>query len=601
MKKHWPSTTAAASHRRAWKWRNVFGLLLFLATLCSHCLAEVDVTVQVRGVKGEKLANVRAFLSIEQRKSEKSLTERWLRLLHEDAPAEIKSALEPFGYYNVTVTSSLEPVNGSWTARYEITPGEPVRISHVDLLYTGEGAGAGELALAIQSFPLKNGDILDHLVYENGKSALVYAAAGLGYVQAKPSTARVEVDPYANTATIALEVDTGPRFYYGKVRFHQEFLKPELLERTVTLTPGDPYVTDDVIAYQQGLQISDWASVVTVEPHFDDAEDGRVPLDVSLQPSKRNRYSFGAGYETDVGPRVSARWVHRRINRAGHHSDVFVRLSAVRRTLGGTYFVPVRQPLTDRLATSAEYEYEETSDTRRDTLNGEFAFTRRSLDDRTFSKGFLELRSEDYQVRDDPTVETRLLSIGFARRYTELGFDLYPQRGRHYDFEIRGGSSAVVSDTSYARIQLGGKYLMALGDNGRIKMHGQLGAAAVEFFEQYPTSLRYFAGGDSTIRGFDYKSLGPVDDNGNVVGGKNLLVVGGEYNHRVKKHWVVAGFVDAGNAFNDSLDDVAVGAGVGFRWLMAFGSFRLDLAWPVSEEGWSAGDGIIHIGFGAAL
>jgi translocation and assembly module TamA len=223
------------------------------------------------------------------------------------------------------------------------------------------------------------------------------------------------------------------------------------------------------------------------------------------------------------------------------------------------------------------------------------------MDDKRFYKGFLELRAEDYEVRDDPAVQTRLLSIGFARRFTELGFALFPQRGRHLDFEVRGASSALVSDTSYLRLQLGGKYLLPLGENGRFKFHGEFGASAVEFFEQYPTSLRYFAGGDTTIRGYAYKSLGPEDENGNVVGGKNLLVAGGEYNHRLMKHWVVAGFVDAGNAYNDSLDDIHVGAGVGFRWLMDFGSLRVDLAWPVSNDELNLGDVIIHLGFGTAL
>jgi translocation and assembly module TamA len=582
-------------------WRWLLCTLLVSGALSSQCLAEVNVRVQVRGVTGEQLSNVRAFLSIEQRKSEESMTASWLQLLHQDAPAEIRAALEPFGYYNVRVKDSLKQTNGRWIARYEITPDAPVLVTTVDLLYSGEGAENSALATAMQAFALHSGETLDHLVYEDAKASLIYAAQNEGYVKATASDARVEVDPQANTAKITLHIDTGPRFYYGNVSFEQDFLKNELLEKTVTLKPGDPYVIDDVIAYQQGLQVSDWASVVTVDPRFKQVENGRVPIDISMQPSKRNRYSFGFGYETDVGPRVSARWVHRRLNRAGHHSEVYTRLSPVRRTLRGAYYVPIRQPLTDRLASSAHYEYEETSDTRRDTRGAEFAFNRRSLDDRKFSKAFLEYRNEDFQVRGDPTETTQLLSIGFARRYTELGFEQFPQRGRHLEYELRGASSAIASDTSYARLEIGGRHLLRMGDNGRFRLNGQIGRAAVEYFEKKPNKLRKFSGGDTTIRGFDYKSLGPEDENGNVVGGKNMLVLGGEYNHRVKRHWVVAGFVDGGNAFNDTLDDINVGAGVGFRWLMDFGSVRVDLAWPVSNEDLGYEDVIFHLGFGAAL
>ena len=123
----------------------------------------------------------------------------------------------------------------------------------------------------------------------------------------------------------------------------------------------------------------------------------------------------------------------------------------------------------------------------------------------------------------------------------------------------------------------------------------------MENFARYPTSLRFFAGGDSSIRGYDFKSLGPEDEEGNVVGGKNVLVLSGEYNHRIYPRWVVAGFVDGGNAFNDNLDEVHIGAGSGFRWLMDFGSLSIDLAWPVSNEEVSVSDVFFHLGFGAAL
>ena len=130
---------------------------------------------------------------------------------------------------------------------------------------------------------------------------------------------------------------------------------------------------------------------------------------------------------------------------------------------------------------------------------------------------------------------------------------------------------------------------------------GDFGFAEVEDFDLYPTSLRFFAGGDSSIRGYDFKSLGPEDENGNVIGGENLAVISAEYNHRVAPQWVVAAFVDGGNAYNDKLDDINVGTGFGFRWVQDFGSLRVDLAWPVSDDDVELGDVMLHLGFGAAL
>jgi translocation and assembly module TamA len=595
-----PHTSVSSRSHPSLRWQ-LLTLCLTVACWAQGGLAGVNVQLKIEGVKGEQLNNVKAFLSLQQRKSEDSLTDRWVRRLHAQGPGEIRTALEPFGYYKVRVTGSLKQVDGKWLANYQIKPGKPVRVTSLDLHYTGEGAGSSDLPAAISAFPLAKGDILVHESYDTGKSNLVRAAQQLGYVKANATSARVVVDTKANSAAITVVVDTGPRYYYGEVNFHQDFLNPALLEKTLSLQPGEPYAPNDVIAFQQALQLTDWAAVVNVEPRFDDAQDERVPIDVTLEPNKRHHFALGVGYETDIGPRVSARWTQRRINRAGHHAEAFTRLSPVQRTIGGAYLMPVGNPLTDRLSTNADYEYEKTPDTERNTLNGEFAFVRRSIDDRNFYKVFVELRREEYQVTDEPTELSRLLSIGYARRYTKLDFTLFPQTGQYLDFEARAGSSAVVSDTSYLRLRLDGSFLFPLGTNGRLKVHSQLGASVVEFFEKYPTSLRYFAGGDISIRGFHYKSLGPEDDNGNVVGGKNLLVAGAQYDHRVARQWVVAGFVDAGNAFNDSLDKVNIGAGVGVRWLMEFGSLSVDFAWPMSDEDVKPGDGMIHIGFGAAL
>ena len=569
--------------------------------LSAKVLAPTNVVVHVDGVTGAMRDNVLAYLSLEQRKSEEELSDRWVKILHRDADDEIRAALAPFGYYNVVVEGSLEQKSGKWHARYTIDPGDPVIVEEVDVRYQGDGAQMPELEQALAKFSVKPGDQLDDEQYEKAKAALLFAARRIGYVKVEPAVAKVLVEPSSNAAKIVLHVDTGPRYYIGEVRFHQDFLKPELLDRTVTLKQGDPYVNSDVLAFQQGLQVAGWASVVAVDPRFDEAVDGQVPIDVTLQPSNRNRFLVGIGYETDVGPRMSARWIQRRVNRAGHHAEAVMRLSSVRRNIRGTYFVPVRNPVTDRLATAAGYEYEETSDTTRNTINGEFGFIRRSLDDRHFSKAFVDFLYEESKIGSEPSQETNMLSIGYARRVTELPFEPFPQRGHFLGYELRGGSSEVLSDTSYARFMIGSKYLLPLGGNGRFRLAGDLGLAAVEDFEKYPLSLRFFAGGDSSIRGYDYKSLGPENEEGDVVGGKNVLVLSGEYDHRITEHWVLAGFVDGGNAFNDTLDEINVGAGVGFRWLMDFGSLRVDFAWPVTDDDVAFGDVYLHLGFGAAL
>jgi len=113
-----------------------------------------------------------------------------------------------------------------------------------------------------------------------------------------------------------------------------------------------------------------------------------------------------------------------------------------------------------------------------------------------------------------------------------------------------------------------------------------------------PVSVRFFAGGDNSVRGYGYEELGPTNDEGDVVGGRHLLTGSVEYNHPVVGRWSLAAFMDAGNAF-DTFNDYEVfrGVGTGVRWRSPIGPIRVDVARPVDEPG----NFRLHISMGAVL
>jgi translocation and assembly module TamA len=123
------------------------------------------------------------------------------------------------------------------------------------------------------------------------------------------------------------------------------------------------------------------------------------------------------------------------------------------------------------------------------------------------------------------------------------------------------------------------KLIHGLG-TGRLILRGEAGATAGAGVEELPSSLRFFAGGDTSVRGFGFQQLGPVDDDGNLIGGRYLLVGSVEYDHPIGGgKWGVAIFIDLGNAFNDFNDyELKGGGGVGLRWRSPVGPLRLDLA-----------------------
>jgi translocation and assembly module TamA len=102
--------------------------------------------------------------------------------------------------------------------------------------------------------------------------------------------------------------------------------------------------------------------------------------------------------------------------------------------------------------------------------------------------------------------------------------------------------------------------------------------------KKYPNSLRFFAGGDQSVRGYNWKTLGPTDLEGDVIGGQNVITAAIEYNHKISTDWLLATFFDAGNAFDNELKKLYYGAGVGARWISPVGLIRLDMGFPLNGD-----------------
>ncbi len=541
------------------------------------------VTVDIQGLDGELLKNVRAYLKLYGKRNDPALNDLWVRHLHEQAEEEIRKALQPFGYYNPVIDANLQPLEGGrWRATYRVDPGPRTRIGKLDLKWQGEGAGEAELKAALEAFPLKTGDALDHQVYEKGKEALIDLADGLGYPDTEARIARVVVDPRRNRADITLHLDTGKKYYIGDIRLHQDVLDQDFVWRyLVDVKTGDVYSQANLQALQRELIDTGYFALVEILPRFKEAREQKVPVDVRLEPAKRQRWSFGIGYDTDILFNLSARWNHRRLNRQGHKADALLKLSQKEARLRGTYWIPIKDPRTTKLGFSAELSSDYGYDDDRLTLDLEAGYY--FLWEKWISQLFVQYKYEQFTSGAGDSITSHLLSIGGRAERTQFAAGVYPRSGWYLWGDLRG-SPGLISSTDYLRAHVKSRLYLPLLEKGRINLRAELGTAAVGDFEKYPNSLRFFAGGDSSVRGWDWKDIGPEDRNGLVIGGRHVLTGSLEYDHRVAEQWVAAAFVDAGNAFNDRPEKFYYGAGAGVRWLSPVGSVRVDLAWPFNKD-----------------
>ncbi len=570
------------------KGKIVTGLLCFFSLSLQQVQAQVDVNVVISGLNQQLEQNVRLFLSIEQQKYSDLLTTGRLQRLHKKAALEISKALEPFGYYRAKViNSSLEKVDGDgWQARYDIDAGQAIPVGVFDLQLDDIVRSDPAFQELLASFGLRPGAPFRHAEYERLKSELARLASERGYVSARFSRHQVEIDLQNYRANVYLSFDGGLRYKFGPTHFSQVVLDEDLLRRFLPFKQGDPFHMDRLIEVQQALNDSDYFSEVEVSPGEADAETMEVSISIRLAARKRHRLSLGLGYGTDTGARTKFGWQIPRFNKQGHRIDTQANFSELGYSLSTQYTVPILNPRTDQLIYSAAQVNEKT-DSSESTLRtlGVSLNRKRGLWRESLS---LNYQQEDYTIADtsDQTVLlipgshwTRIWGSEFWGNQLINFFD-----GVRLDLGIRLASSELFSDVDFTQINGSIKSINRLGDAHRIISRGRIGYTNTNDFEHLPATIRYFAGGAQSVRGYSYESLGPKDADGDVVGGQYLLEGSIEYEYSINARWAIAVFLDAGNAMNDLGDDLERGAGFGLRWNSPIGAVRFDLASAISTE-----------------
>ncbi len=562
------------------------GLLLALIPGPAHA---AKVKVEIDGVKRDLERNIRSLLSLAQEDDDK-LDEARIRRLHAQAPEEIGVALQPFGYYKPQVRSTLEREGERWVARYTIEEGPPIKIASVDLAIVGAGEDDPGFRVIAEDFPVRRGEVLFHPDYEQGKKALVDRAAEAGYLDAKFEASEVRVDLERYRADVVMHFQTGPRYLFGDVRFEQDVLDPDLLVGFVTSKKGEPLDVNKVLELQNALSDSPYWSRVEVVTRQEEAEGLEVPIQVNLVPAKTMRFSGGAGYGTDTGPRVSGAWELRRINRRGHRGEVAIKVSEIEQSLEASYQIPGAFPRTDVLSLNTAYarKITDTSESETGLIGAQRTQTRGGWREALS----LAFQREDFTVGLDSGI-SNLVVPGVSYEQVRADDRIFTTRGYRLFGSLQGASASALSDSSFLQASIEGKAIRTVGARNRLIGRAQVGYTTTDEFRELPPRFRFFAGGDRSVRGYAYQGLGEPDTAGNVIGGEALLTGSLEYEFRLNdirifnkfslEKFGLAAFYDAGNACHDFSCELEQGAGVGLRWLSPIGPIRADIAWALTD------------------
>jgi translocation and assembly module TamA len=571
----------------------------------------VAIKVEIKGVEqADIIKNILASLRIEQQKNSSRLSERRIKRLHKKAPEDIQVALRPYGYYRPHVESQLIPPTDkqkTWLAVYSVDLGDPLLLKAVDVDLQGEAKKDTVFIELLEKFPVKQGDIFNSPNYEKGKRALRNVAESRGYFEADFLTTQVLLDESNYSATVKLIFDSGKRYQFGETHYEQETFKKSLLNRYKTFDQGDAYDEDSMLAFRTALVNSQYFDEVDVSiqrPDKTTQQDLAIPVTVKLTPRKPNLYTASIGYGTDTGLRGGLGWERRYVNSYGHSFKFDIELSEIRQSATAQYLIPTGDNPNQYLTAKAGYlkEQNDTYDTESLILGLSQNRIRTIFNNIHLQEVIgIEYRDETYQIGED-TGHATLLMPNASWSLVKADNRIYTLNGYRLDFSIRGALNNVISDNSFIQTYLSGKYISKIFEKGRFITRGEWGYTSMSLldgeFRDLPPSIRYFAGGDKSVRGYDYNALGPQDAKGNVIGGKHLIVGSIEYEHQIVGKWSTAIFYDVGNAVNEFSEALQHGVGVGVRWRSPIGLIRVDVATALNADNYPVR---LHINIGPDL
>ncbi|WHP80657.1 autotransporter assembly complex protein TamA [Edwardsiella anguillarum] len=574
--------------------RRIGLLCLLLAAPLAHA---AQVSLVVEGLSGQLQQNVRATLSTIG--EDEISNDGRFRVRAADA---IRQGLRALGYFQPTIEFEYRP--GSTFSRPQlianVMPGEPVRIAGINVRIRGAAKDdPAYQALLAKSLP-PVGSVLDQGDYDNLKNALNSLALQRGYFGATMPVHQLGVIEDQHKAFWDIEFDSGPRYRFGDVRFSGSQIQSAYLQNLRPFKTGEYYSADDLAKFSGNLSATNWFNSVVVSPDFKaQGADQTLPLQAVVTPRSQNMVDLGGGYATDVGPRMKVSWKRPWMNSYGHSLDTSLNLSMPEQTADFSYKIPLlKAPLEQYYLVQGGFQRTDLNDTQSDstTLNLARYWELSS----GWQRGINMRWSLDHFTQGNLTETAMLLYPGVSVNRTRSRGGLMPTWGDTQRYSVDVSNRYWGSSVDFAVFQAQNVWIRTLAERHRFVVRGNLGWIETNDFNKVPPSLRFFAGGDRSIRGYKYKSISPRGSDGKLTGASRLATGSLEYQYNLSGKWWGGVFVDSGEAVNDfTKSDFHTGTGVGVIWVSPVGPIRLNLGVPVGRE--DKHDVQIYIGLGPEL
>ncbi|WP_130832030.1 autotransporter assembly complex protein TamA [[Erwinia] mediterraneensis] len=541
------------------------------------------VRLQLEGLTGDVQKNVRARLSTIG--SDEVSNDGRFRARVSEA---IKEGLRALGYYEPDIDFESRPApaaGGRPVLIARVTPGPPVKIGGSTIVVRGEARDDPDYQEWVKQGRPAVGSQLNHGDYSKFKNGFSNLALRNGYFDGDFKTSQLGVSVERREAFWDIDYDSGPRYRFGDVSFQGSQIREEYLQNLVPFEKGEKYSSRELAELNRRLSATGWFNSVVVAPEFEQGRQTKVlPLSAVVSPRTENTIETGVGYSTDVGPRLKTTWKKPWVNDRGHSLAASAYISAPEQQLDLSYKVPLlKSPLEQYYLLQGGLKRTDLNDTKSDSTT---LAVSRYWDNSSGWQKAINLRwSLDHFTQGSVTNTTMLLYPGVSVNRTRSRGGLMPTWGDSQRYSIDVSDTTWGSDVDFMILQAQNVWIRTLADKHRFVARGNLGWIETNDFERVPPDLRFFAGGDRSIRGYGYKEVSPRDEEGKLTGASKLATGSLEYQYNVSGKWWGAVFVDSGEAVNDiKQSNFKTGAGVGVRWASPVGPIKLDIARPIGDD-----------------
>lgn len=501
----------------------------------------------------------------------------------------IQQSLKAKGYYDATVEKTFDENKG--LATFSVSPGEQYQFGKVQTVLHRQGAGNMQAILLPSADALKaraGKPALTRFVIED-QAAIEKQLEDEHCLFSHETRHKAVLHRIEKTLDITYYVEAGPEVEIGDIRFTgQETLEPDYMARLVPLEQGQCFKRSKLNSAKVKLQKSSLLSVAKLKLPETAPEDGKVPVVFEVTEGAQRSVKAGVNYSTDIGPGFTAGWEHRNYFGRGEKVNADLSVSTIEQTLslgfGKPYFLRDDQKL--RLNATIEREDSDAFTTTGFTVGGNIE---RDLGNDWnagvgVSYGFEQIKDQN------STENSAVLSFPLFTSADKRDDPLHSTKGWTLNAKTAPAIDTLGDGTSYVKSSAAGTFYQAvpIASEPVIALRAAGGAITGASTDDIPATKRFYSGGGGSIRGYGYQLAGPLDADGDPLGGRSFLEFSTEARFRVYDDYGFVAFVDGGSAFDsaypDFEEDLLFGAGIGFRYFTDFGPLRADIAIPLDKR-----------------